>query len=192
MDDLASLELLSLVSKVTSEIQNHLGISEKTLAEFVIDQHLKCSSLPEFKQTLEAMGADFPQSLVESIDHLILTMHPKYKNKKLQNGSSNGTHNVEKDLTDIERKARVFKGLSVPDKAPAWEEENEPDHRPTEKHAKLEAVDDTFAMLEGLAGKAKSSSRKRSISPIDNEHDRGRRRLDRYRSRSPSRNRGHR
>ena len=32
MDDLASLELLSLVSKVTSELQNHLGISDKTLA----------------------------------------------------------------------------------------------------------------------------------------------------------------
>ena len=192
MDDLASLELLSLVSKVTSEIQNHLGISEKTLAEFVIDQHSKCSSLPEFKQALEAMGADFPQSLVESIDRLILTMHPKYKTKKLQNGSSNGTHDVEKDVTDLDRKARVFKGLSVPDKALQWEAENEPDSKRTDKKAKLEAVDDTFAMLEGFAGKAKPNNRKRSLSPIDNEHDRGRRRLDRYRSRSPSRNRGHR
>ena len=36
MDDLESLELLSLVSKVTSELQNHLGISDKTLAEFVM------------------------------------------------------------------------------------------------------------------------------------------------------------
>ena len=41
MDDFTSLELLSLVSKVTSELQNHLGISDKTLAEFVIDQHEK-------------------------------------------------------------------------------------------------------------------------------------------------------
>ena len=36
MDDLESLELLSLVSKVTWELQNHLGVSDKTLAEFVI------------------------------------------------------------------------------------------------------------------------------------------------------------
>ena len=35
MDDLENLEFLSLVSKVTSEIQNHLGVSDKTLAEFV-------------------------------------------------------------------------------------------------------------------------------------------------------------
>jgi hypothetical protein len=29
MDDLENLEFLSLVSKVTSEIQNHLGVSDK-------------------------------------------------------------------------------------------------------------------------------------------------------------------
>ncbi len=82
MDDLESLELLSLVSKVTSELQNYLGISDKTLAEFVIVQHGKCSSLAEFKAQMEEMGADFPQSLVESIDRLILTMHPKRKRKQ--------------------------------------------------------------------------------------------------------------
>jgi ATP-dependent RNA helicase DHX8/PRP22 len=36
MGDLESLELLSLVSKVTSELQNHLGISDKIPAEFVV------------------------------------------------------------------------------------------------------------------------------------------------------------
>jgi hypothetical protein len=83
MDDLASLELLSLVSRVTSELQNYLGISDKTLAEFVIDQHLKCNGhFPEFKKGLDEMGAEFPQSLMESIDRLVLTMHPKYKSKK--------------------------------------------------------------------------------------------------------------
>lgn len=68
MDDLESLELLSLVSKVTSELQNHLGISEKTLAEFVIAQRLECPSYSEFKAKLAAVGAEFPPSLVESID----------------------------------------------------------------------------------------------------------------------------
>lgn len=63
MDDLESLELLSLVSKVTSELQNHLGISDKTLAEFVIAQHVQCNSLEEFEKKLEGMGADFPAEL---------------------------------------------------------------------------------------------------------------------------------
>ena len=86
MDDLENLEFLSLVSKVTSEIQNHLGVSDKTLAEFVIDQHAGAKGVADFKEQLEAMGAEFPQSLVESIDRLILTLHPKYKNKSANGG----------------------------------------------------------------------------------------------------------
>ena len=79
MDGLESFELLSLTSKVSSELQNHLGINEKTLAEFIIAQHSKCKTFDEFKSSLEQMGAEFPQSLVESIDRLVLARHPKYK-----------------------------------------------------------------------------------------------------------------
>ena len=57
MDDLESLEILSLVQRVASELQNHLGISDKTLAEFVIAQHAECSSLEEFQKKLEAVLA---------------------------------------------------------------------------------------------------------------------------------------
>ncbi|KKY13718.1 putative atp-dependent rna helicase dhx8 [Phaeomoniella chlamydospora] len=195
MDDIANLELLSLVSKVTSEIQNHLGISEKALAEFVIDQHSKCSSIEDFQTTLEAVGADFPQSLVESIDRLILTMHPKYKdkNKEANTNSAQGTNSA---TSDADRKARVFKGLSVPDRELAW---NDDGTEPTEKDAILESAVDTFAMLEGLAGRNGNGTdghavqrRKRSLSLSDEEHDRGRRRIGKYQSRSPSPIRKHR
>jgi ATP-dependent RNA helicase DHX8/PRP22 len=64
MDDLENLEFLSLVSKITSEIHNHLGISDKTLAEFIIDQHSQCESLNQFKEKLESLDADFPNSLI--------------------------------------------------------------------------------------------------------------------------------
>jgi len=64
MDDLENLEFLSLVSKITSEIHNHLGLSDKTLAEFIIDQHSQCESLEQFKEKLESLGADFPNSLI--------------------------------------------------------------------------------------------------------------------------------
>jgi len=53
-----------LVSKITSEIHNHLGLSDKTLAEFIIDQHSQCESLEQFKEKLESLGADFPNSLI--------------------------------------------------------------------------------------------------------------------------------
>ncbi|EEQ30745.1 ATP-dependent RNA helicase DHX8 [Microsporum canis CBS 113480] len=195
MDDLESLELLSLVSRVTTELQNHLGVNEKTLAEFVIDQHLQCKSLDEFKSSLKAVGAEFPQSLVESVDRLVLTMHPKYKSKrakpdepeKQQNGRDEG-------LDDIERKARVFKGLAVPDdKVPNWAGE-EPNTGP-EDSTNAGAMDDTFAMLEGLAGKAKAEkngylgSRKRNRSPETDDYDRGRSQRGNYRSISRSRSR---
>lgn len=184
MDDLASFELLSLVSKVTSELQNHLGINDKTLAEFVIAQHSKCQSLPEFKAQMEAMGADFPQSLVESVDRLILTMHPKYKSKANGGVARHPPEGVA-SLDDVDKKTRIFKGLAVPDREQQWED------GPLVSKAKDSALDDTFAMLEGLAGKAEpaqngANGRKRSRSPEDVDGDRSRRRKERRRSRSRS------
>ncbi|KAI9858012.1 MAG: DEAH-box ATP-dependent RNA helicase prp22 [Vezdaea acicularis] len=197
MDDLSSLELLSLVSKVTSELQNHLGINEKTLAEFIIDQHSQCGSLPEFQSKLAATGVDFPKSLIESVDRLILTMHPKYKAAKTtsaQNGDSK--LNGENELDATEKKARIFKGLALPDKEQPWREEdytNGADHGHNGP-AGSNALDDTFALLEGLESKSKVSngktkaSRKRSRSPdgYDAEYARSRSNKSKYRSRSRS------
>ncbi|MCJ1358187.1 MAG: DEAH-box ATP-dependent RNA helicase prp22 [Icmadophila ericetorum] len=178
MDDLESLELLSLVSKVTSELQNHLGINEKTLAEFVIDQHSKCKSLPAFKAKLEEIGADFPQSLVESIDRLVFTMHPKYKGQRKGEGA-NGSASKVQPLDEVEKKTRIFKGLAMPDRPQTWEND--------EPISEVEgALDDTFAMLEGLAGKASTNGRKRSRSPED-DGGRSRRKTHRHDSRSRSR-----
>ena len=195
MDDLESLELFSLVSRVTNELQNHLGINDKTLAEFVIDQHLKCNgNFSKFKKGLDDMGAEFPQSLMESVDRLVLTMHPKYKGKKEENGDAAA---ADDDLMDefgaLERKSRVFKGLAVPDREKLWEEDDYLDQSAND--AEAGAMDDTFAMLEGLAGKPKEeksrpqqdgrSGRKRSRSPYEDD-SRGRRHRDKYRSRSRS------
>ena len=211
MDDLQSLELFSLVSRITSELQNHLGVNDKTLAEFVIDQHLQCDSFSEFKERLHVMGADFPQSLLESIDRLILTMHPKHKANKAAAGkySETTTSNAEIDALDaFEKKARVFKGLAVPDREQRWDEDEDGGMDGTvdgkEAGANEGTMDDTFAMLEGLAGKAKGSGsranesrreKRRSKSPVYNDYDdnaRGRRRKDSYRSQSRSRSAGRR
>ncbi|MCJ1409366.1 DEAH-box ATP-dependent RNA helicase prp22 [Ptychographa xylographoides] len=187
MDDLESFELLSLVSKVTSELQNHLGISDKTLAEFVIAQHSKCSTLADFKSQMEEMGAEFPQSLVESIDRLVLAMHPKYKNKRISSGDRNGSANGLQEINEAEKKRRIFRGLAVPDQEQTWDDAV----LLQEDHVKSGTMDDTFALLEGLAGKGAaqqngSNGRKRSRSPDDEIDKRGRRRRDKYRSRSRS------
>lgn len=185
MDDLLNLELLSLVSKVASELRNHIGIEDKTLAEFLIAQRLECKSFNEFRDKLVGIGADFPPSLVESLDRLVLAMHPKFKGKK--NGAQEEEHHHTRTL---EEKEKVFSGLSLPDKAPVYENG-------------ADAIDDTLALLEGLEGKAKKEqgSRKRSRSPDvdgkesrrrrrDRSRSRERRKRDKYRSRSRSRDRG--
>lgn len=40
MDEVAKLEHLSLVSKVCTELDNHLGLNDKDLGEFIYPLHL--------------------------------------------------------------------------------------------------------------------------------------------------------
>lgn len=184
MDDLLNLELLSLVSKVTSELQNHVGTSDKTLAEFLIAQRLESSSSDDFRTKIDGLGADFPGSLVDSIDRLVLTMHPKFKGKKVEAAQE------ERTSRSLQEKERIFGGLALPDKEVA-------------PSAGADAIDDTLALLEGLESKARKdkSTRKRSRSPgaspsdsrrrrRDRSRSREHRKRDRYRSRSRSQERG--
>jgi ATP-dependent RNA helicase DHX8/PRP22 len=177
MDDFEELERLSLVSKVSSELQNYLGVADSTIAEFVIAEHEKHRDAPEaFKRSLEEY--DFPESLTTSIDRLVRTLHPKYKSDA--NAASNDTNGHGK-----EDKSKKFKGLSMPDKVPTFDDE-EPETGGAD-------LDDTFAMLESMAGDKKpTASRKRSVSPVaqSDPHDRKRSRRSRSRSRTSSDARG--
>ena len=51
MDELEKLEYLSLVSKVCMELENHLGLNDKDLAEFVI-------ALAEKNKTFDKFSAN--------------------------------------------------------------------------------------------------------------------------------------
>ncbi|EGP84568.1 uncharacterized protein MYCGRDRAFT_95942 [Zymoseptoria tritici IPO323] len=164
MDDLEQLEILSLVSKVTSEINNYMGISDKTIAEFVIAEHANSPDITTFTEKLSEF--DFPKSLTESIDRLIKTLHPKWRSTNSADGKDAGNG-------DDKSKSTTFKGLAIPDK-------------PVE-----DDLDDTFALLESMAGPGKTStSRKRSLSPVQKpeKEQRKRSRRSRSRSRSPRRN----
>ncbi|KAI7782479.1 hypothetical protein LA080_013478 [Diaporthe eres] len=175
MDDLAaleSLEQLSLVSKISSELQNHLGIADndarKTLAEFVIAKRLECDTLDDFKKMLPGMGASsLPNSLIESVDRLVCTMHPKMKGKAQPQD--------DRPTRTIRENEQIFKGLSLPDKDPVA--------------TGIDEIDDTLALLEDLEGKATkdrpSKGRKRSRSPEDDGSHR--RRKDRHRDRDRDR-----
>lgn len=176
LESLESLELLSLVSKISSELQNHLGIPDddarKTLAEFVIAKRLECDSLDDFKKMLPSMGAStLPNSLVESVDRLVCTLHPKFKNERPDDDA--------RPHRSIQEKEQIFKGLSIPDQQPV-------------EDGGADEIDDTLALLEGLAPKPQNG-RKRSRSPEDDDLRRRRkdRHRDRSRSRSPDRKRSY-
>ncbi|KAL8953165.1 MAG: hypothetical protein Q9222_000987 [Ikaeria aurantiellina] len=177
MEDLESLELLSLVSKVTSEIQNHTGIINKTLAEFVINEHSECGSLTKLESQLG-------KSLVGSIDRLILTMHPKYKSSRMGTSDDQQSKQLVDGLGEMEKKARIFKGLALQDQERDWQGEVVED-KPPNGSAKSDVMGDTFAMLEGLAT-ANGNGRKRSRSPHDYMgREMHRKNKHRSRSRSP-------
>ncbi|KAG6037756.1 hypothetical protein E4U41_004785 [Claviceps citrina] len=173
MDDLLNLELLSLVSKVTSELQNHVGVSDKTLAEFLIAQRVESSDTDAFREKLKNIGADFPPSLVASLDRLVLAMHPKFKG----NGKGDHTNGNEHRSRTLEEKEKTFRGLALADKEVEYHDGD--------------AIDDTLALLEGLEGKAKKQKalRRRSRSPDCDDKESRRRRRGRSQSRSPSRSR---
>lgn len=114
--DLYQFELLSLVNKITQEIDNHAGYNDKTLAEFVINLHEQSNSnLTAFKDLLKATGADFSDSFIENVDRLILSLHPKYKKRNKSTKSKGKSKDENKEISEIERKKRMFPGLAGKD-----------------------------------------------------------------------------
>eukprot|EP00951_Prasinocladus_malaysianus_P013102 scaffold98434_cov41-Prasinocladus_malaysianus.AAC.1 len=53
------------------ELENHLGIADKTLAEFIIDLSKGKESVKAFKKELDANGAEMPASFVETLFNII-------------------------------------------------------------------------------------------------------------------------
>lgn len=175
MDDLYQLEYLALVAKIAQEILNHTGLDDKTLAEFVISLHEQSGSQKEFKGKLKEVGADFPVSVVENMDRLILNMHPKHKKRQATNSSqANGKSKITEETDENDRKRRMFPGLAIKDQG--WQP---PDEKPLTKDAVMKEVDDLMAQLEGVREKAKAASSSTEVR--DKQPNR------RSRSRSPRR-----
>ncbi|XP_056285408.1 ATP-dependent RNA helicase DHX8 isoform X1 [Pseudoliparis swirei] len=75
-EEIQRLEYLSLVSKVCTELENHLGFSEKDLAEFIINLAERHPTCDGFKATLSENGADFTDTFIGNLFRLINTMRP--------------------------------------------------------------------------------------------------------------------
>ncbi|RXN09652.1 ATP-dependent RNA helicase DHX8 [Labeo rohita] len=109
-DELKKLEYLSLVSKVCTELDNHLGINDKDLAEFVISLAEKHPNIDAFKSVLVKNGADFTDSLVSNLLRLIQTMRPPAKAS-----TSKASHSAVKPKNEKDKLKELFPALCRPD-----------------------------------------------------------------------------
>lgn len=169
-DDLYNLELLSLIARITQEIYNYMEVNDKVLAEYVVNLHDQSSSLDDFKSQLN--GA-LPDSAIENIDRLILSLHPKHKKKSKELANILGESHIDTNgQVETDNRKRLFPGLSLP-------------NQEISKDVLMQEVDDMMAQFEGAAkkktqdeesttlpqrrGRSRSPPRRRSQSP-----DRGR------------------
>jgi len=110
-----ALRRLSIISKVTIEIQNHWGIEDKTLAEFVIELGESSSSVDQFESELKENGAEASRAFAERLYELIKKMGGKPgagAGKVSTKGAAPAVSGVKRELNEKEKK---FSGLCIPD-----------------------------------------------------------------------------
>jgi len=126
-----ALRRLSLVSKVTIEIQNHWGIEDKTLAEFIIDLGERAASADEFEAKLTENGAaaarPFCDRLYELVQKMAGPKKPGAPAEKL--GGPPALTGQRAPTSDREK---MFPGLCLPDRSGAEELKMEPPKAATE------------------------------------------------------------
>ncbi|GAU99756.1 hypothetical protein RvY_10710 [Ramazzottius varieornatus] len=190
MEDLQKLEYLSLVSKVCTELENHLGFSDKDLAEFLIDLAEKNDTFDKFKKALSDKDAQFSDSLIASLLRLIQHMRPK-TGKPVEEST---TKLLDKVIQREDVKA-AFPGLSIPND---FSIRHMLDDELGAKDEDVKIASDILGELEALKSKIveddkaryRRNSRSRSRSRDRNRRDYRRRSRDRDdRRRSPDRGR---
>ncbi len=112
-DKIAQLQFFSLCSKVTQEIENHVGIKDKVLGEFIVNLGRESQNEKEFIKSLNELGADFSQQFSTNLYNMILKMLPKSmqtkanKEKKDREFDNSGKHNnLDRPLTFEEEEER--------------------------------------------------------------------------------------
>ncbi|XP_037135101.1 ATP-dependent RNA helicase DHX8 isoform X2 [Syngnathus acus] len=187
VDELSQLEFLSLVSKVCTELDNHLGISDKDLAEFVISLAEKEPTFDGFKALLLENGAEFTDSLIGNLLRLIQTMRPPSKS------STSKASEVQKPLSEKDKLKELFPALCRPNEAPPKIMDEEDVKVAADAMKALEMFMPSVSSTDSKSERSRvEKSRRRSRSRSRDRHrhrDRDRRRRHHSRSRSRSRSR---
>ncbi|KAJ1926647.1 DEAH-box ATP-dependent RNA helicase prp22 [Tieghemiomyces parasiticus] len=189
MDEIQKLEYLSLVNKIANELNNHLGMADKVVAEFIIDLHDTSPDYQSFHAKVAETGCDLPDYFVENLNRLITTLRPKSRPIPVAVADGNEDDGQAPPAGvngyDTERKAQAFPGLALKDTAPPVEPVKVESARVGGGEASL--LDELESFLNGQKKVSERASRSRSHSPRrDRSTDRHH---DRRHSRSPSRER---
>ena len=109
---LEELRELELVSKITAELENHLGVSDKTLAEFVLSLARSHSqSAQEFSSALTSYGAELSLELCRRLLSLVHSIDRNRKDQSMQKANQQHTS----QLSDSDRTRTAFPALALPD-----------------------------------------------------------------------------
>ncbi|XP_025424865.1 ATP-dependent RNA helicase DHX8 [Sipha flava] len=176
MEELPKLEHLSLVSKICTELENHLGLNDKDLAEFIIDLAYKNDTLETFKKALLNNGAEFSDSFIANLLRIIQHMQPKTSKQSGKKSNEN--------LNNTDTLACKFPGLAIPNETVV----NDPI---SEVMAELESFAPAYnSNSENLPHESKPSDNKRLSRSRSKSHDRKhKRRSSKNRSRSRDKHR---
>ncbi|XP_022937860.1 probable pre-mRNA-splicing factor ATP-dependent RNA helicase DEAH5 [Cucurbita moschata] len=179
-DGLKKLEYLSLVSKVCSELETHLGFGDKVLAEFITEMGRSCETVDEFDAKLKENGAEMPDYFVRSLLRIIHLILPPQKNNEKE---------LKKDKESDGKKSK-FRALVIDDdRERAKELEKEIELELRQKRGDRDEEDDRYKGRAGDRGKDRERDRGKDRER-DRDRDRGRGRdRDRDRDRDSYRDR---
>ncbi|KRZ74103.1 ATP-dependent RNA helicase DHX8 [Trichinella papuae] len=140
MEEMERLQYISLVSKICTELENHLGLSDKDLAEFIIHLGQKNPTFESFKSALESNGAEFDNSLISNLLRRIQLMSKPAG--KSENADENASHMLSmSSKSDREVMKQCLPALALPNKPvsetlselenliPQWRRENETEQK---------------------------------------------------------------
>ncbi|XP_043867252.1 ATP-dependent RNA helicase DHX8 isoform X3 [Drosophila mojavensis] len=193
MDELQKLEYLSLVSKICTELDNHLGINDKDLAEFIIDLEQKNRSYDAFRKALLENGAEFPDSLVQNLQRIINLMRPSRPECDAKMTADDDSKEDKKSQLK-----KMFPGLALPNDKFSSEVDEDEQSEAKESKQKLKInkndmsdVDAAMLELEALepGERKEQESVKENSSSSRDRHKRKERSRSRERDRDRDRHR---
>jgi ATP-dependent RNA helicase DHX8/PRP22 len=140
MDDFEKLQYLSLVSKICNELENHFGINDMALAEFIIFLAEENDTFETFKDTLEKKGGEFSDSFIENLLRIIQLMKPKPK-----------TESSLKPRNEKDKLAEKFQVLAIPNDLKTQSRNAEEIKKKKKRTEEDYIVNDAMAKREALA-----------------------------------------